>query len=379
MKNYFLAMLVLLLTGVTLQATTIVCDEPTHIQIQRYSNGDAEMNALGSGSYDLYVKPHGGPAPTPETPGRTGYIGIPMPYFSTELLPQFDYDIWIRTNCGDGNYSDWVGPFLIATYETCTDPTGVIFERTSPTSASCSADSGTFDAWYTEAGGAGPADVWTGPNAGMNDFTSPASRNDLDPAKSYDVWIRKQCNVSQVSEWIGPYHVPLFTAPCPEPNGVVLTRTSPTTATFDGADPAYVYQGSANRVGRPLRPRPMYGMNAMMLPYEHTGLVPAFDYDVWLRTDCGDDNFSDWTGPFYLPTYMVVLKPSVSPNPTKGLLKIEGTDVVSVQVIGLTGKTELSAKVMNNEVNVSHLAPGHYVLQMTDAQGKVSAAKFIKQ
>lgn len=153
--------------------------------------------------------------------------------------------------------------------------------RTSETSVSFTADPGIYNAWYVELGGAGPFYIWASPNApGLDNFSSPSSRNDLDPNTAYDVWFRKQCNITQVTEWIGPINLPTYSSICEEPTNVVITRTSDTTATFYGADPAFIYQVSANRPGLPLRPYPMYRMNNIASPSTHSGLVSSFDYDV---------------------------------------------------------------------------------------------------
>ena len=182
-----------------------------------------------------------------------------------------------------------------------------------------------------------------------------------------------------MTEWIGPFNLPTYANLCEEPTNVVITRTSATTATFDGADPAFTYQGSANRPGRPLRPYPMYGMNNITVPSTHPGLVAAFDYDVWFRTICANNEFSDWAGPFYLPTYNQAMPMKVSPNPTNGLVKIEGMEIVSVHVMGVTGKPVLTTRVINNELNLSKLAPGQYIIQAVDVNGKVQTSKVLKK
>lgn len=69
----------------------------------------------------------------------------------------------------------------------------------------------------------------------------------------------------------------------------------------------------------------------------------------------------------------------INPNPTTGLIKIEGIDAESIQVIGITGKTELTTRVTNNELNLSKLTPGQYVIQAIDDEGKVHSSKVIRK
>ncbi|MDG4949895.1 T9SS type A sorting domain-containing protein [Weeksellaceae bacterium KMM 9724] len=377
MKNYLFIMLSMLFIGLTAQETQATCSTPTDVQIQRFSDNHAAMTAFGGTNYDLYVKPTGYPAPRNTTPGRAGYRNITMPLSSLALLSQYGYDLYIRTICEDSK-SNWSGPHLIATYEECNNPTGVSVSRIDANTASITTDPGIHDAWIVEAGEAGPTDIWSIPT--VQDFNTNHSEGGLESSKSYDVWVRKQCNPSQVSDWEGPYNIPAFTPECTEPTNVLLTRTSPTTATLEGPEEFFTYQGSANRPGRPLRARPLYGMNNMSIPHTQHHLVPAYDYDVWLRTDCGDGTFSNWTGPFYLPTYNAGLKELViSPNPASQLIRFDGIKVSKVEIFNMNGKLEISSFVTSNELNIEKLTPGQYIIHATDAQGNVTTSKLMKK
>ena len=120
----------------------------------------------------------------------------------------------------------------------------------------------------------------------------------------YDTWHSGWMNqphrddlIERMIEYIGtPSEI------CKPPVNVDIQRTSHTTATID-MDRSFAYQGSANRAGRPLRPYPMYGMGNMIMPHSQSSLVPAFDYDIWLRTICADGTFSPWSEAFYIPLF----------------------------------------------------------------------------
>ena len=118
----------------------------------------------------------------------------------------------------------------------------------------------------------------------------------------------------------------------------------------------------------------------MTFPHTQTGLVAAFDYDVWFRTDCGDGTYSDWIGPFYLPTYASGARlATVTPNPTNGLIRFENFDAVSAQVVNFTGRAQATLNVVNNEINISNLTPGNYVINAVDAKGNVQSFKVVKK
>lgn len=123
---------------------------------------------------------------------------------------------------------------------------------------------------------------------------------------SHSGWIHnpiRQDLINQSIEFIREQTDEVVEEECTVPTNVTLTRISHTMAKFEGANPNFNYQGSANRAGRPLRPYPMYGMDNMTVPHVQDRLVPAFDYDVWLRTICGDGTYSDWSEAFYLPRF----------------------------------------------------------------------------
>lgn len=481
MKNYLFSMLAFLFAGVSMQAETAACGAPTNVQIQRISDSSAIIDADGGSLYDIYINVPGGYTPTASTGPNHGLNDLTFPYTSNILNAQFGYHIWVRSQCS-GETSAWVGPFVVDQFDaSCTVPSNILINRTSDTEATMTADAGIYDIYLVAEGNAGPSDVFTGPNVyGDNDvdLSTPYTRTDLAANVAYDVYFRTQCNASQVSEWVGPYNIPVYSAPCDTPmnvvvtrtsdtsatitaddlsgtydiyavkhgvagpgvndgpngygandvsfplsrsplaptidydiyvrmdcgNGdtsewvgpfylplyspacvapnasdVILTRTSSTSATIDGLSNDFTYQGTANRPGRPLRPYPMYGMDNMSMPYTQT-VIAGFDYDFWLRTDCGDGTFSDWTGPMYLANFNAPAKSmSLYPNPAVALVRIEGTQAVSVQVIGMSGKVELSTKVVNNEINLDGLAPGQYIIQATDAQGNVTTSKLMKK
>lgn len=166
---------------------------------------------------------------------------------------------------------------------------------------------------------------------------------------------------------------------CGAPTGVILERLSPTTASFSADNDIWHYQGTANRAGRPLRPRPMYGMTDMMVGHIQSALVPAFDYDVWIRTICPDGEFSQWDGPHYLPTFGEVLKSSVYPNPTKDKVQIKDFEAAYAEVYNHHGLLVHSSKVNNKELDLSSLAPGQYIIKLTDDNNNQTSVSVMKK
>lgn len=169
---------------------------------------------------------------------------------------------------------------------------------------------------------------------------------------------------------------------CELPSGVELTRLSHTTASFTADDTEAVYQGSANRAGRPLRPYPMYGMNAMSSGHIQQNLVPSFAYDIWLRKVCDDSTYTEWAGPFYLPVYAPAFKTSdlqLSPNPTRGNVRISNIATQTVEVFDINGVNVITLQTDNNQFDLSSLPAGNYNLRITDTEGNIHFEKVIKK
>lgn len=47
--------------------------------------------------------------------------------------------------------------------------------------------------------------------------------------------------------------------------------------------------------------------------------------------------------------------------------------------MGVTGKPVLTTRVINNELNLFKLAPGQYIIQAVDVNGKVQTSKVLKK
>lgn len=69
----------------------------------------------------------------------------------------------------------------------------------------------------------------------------------------------------------------------------------------------------------------------------------------------------------------------IYPNPTKDILNLEGADnILDYAIYDLTGKQLKATQTPNNNVDVSHLSQGVYLIQLNTENGTVSK-KFIKE
>ncbi len=170
---------------------------------------------------------------------------------------------------------------------------------------------------------------------------------------------------------------------CSVPYMVELHRTSPTSATFNAGNSIWHYQGTANRAGRPLRPYPMYGMYDMTVPHTQNSLVPAFEYDVWLRTICPEGGYSAWAGPFLLPTHSIPsrlkIQFTVVPNPTKDFINFENIKVTKIDIYDSYGKLVLQQDVFDNYADLRQLQSGTYTAIIWDDSDTIYKKQIIKK
>ncbi|MXV38160.1 T9SS type A sorting domain-containing protein [Flavobacteriaceae bacterium Ap0902] len=209
--------------------------------------------------------------------------------------------------------------------------------------------------------------------------------NNLDDNTTYDVYVRSICGNDSFSAWVKTTFTTdeMIEAPttCNEPTGIVLNRLSDTTSTFVADDKDAVYQGTANRVEhKKIRPYPLYGMTNMHIPHIQTALVPDFAHNVWLRIKCDEDLYSDWVGPYVLPTYQEDQKAVIYPNPAIGnTIKVNGISGERVEVYNMSGNRLMNLPIVNGEINLQNLTTGKYHLRIIDIDGKVYEKALIKK
>ena len=99
-------------------------------------------------------------------------------------------------------------------------------------------------------------------------------------------------------------------------------------------------------------------------------------YGEIYKTSNGGGIATDVTNVYPQPTF------TLSPNPTTGPLKITPPTTTganyNIEVTNLLGQTVYKTYVINNQINISNLAPGMYLLNL-EVNGAYQTAKFVKQ
>ena len=97
-----------------------VSDETPHGATFSWTNGTAAQDA-----WHLYIsKENTAPDDDIELDKVVAVTANPFT-MTTGLDPETDYYVWVRSNCGIGDYSEWVGPETFTTGIACPAPTGL--------------------------------------------------------------------------------------------------------------------------------------------------------------------------------------------------------------------------------------------------------------
>ena len=190
----------------TIDCGPITCPAPSDLSTSNitYQGADIAWTENGTATnWDLYIT-DAGTIPEASTPPTVDNHDS-LSYTWEGGVENTDYDVWVRSDCGDGDTSDWVGATSFTTVEFCQAPTGLNATSITATSAAIS--------WTNNSGteGTGLFDViWgvsnfdintegtiiTGINATTYTLNPPLTSN-----TTYDWYVRSQCTGSEVSEW----------------------------------------------------------------------------------------------------------------------------------------------------------------------------------
>ena len=190
------------------------------------------------------------------------------------------YTIGLRTNCGDGNVSDWVTKTLATDETPCEAPTELTIDEVSYNSAQIS--------WNTESGSAW--EIMVSSAAGdktINATSSPVVVNDLEVATSYTVRIRTICSDTKQSAWSDA--VPFATLSCNTPTNASATEITMTSAKLDWVSDASKWELRINGE--------IFGNEISAKPYVLQNLNKETAYTVEVRAICKEGIYSDWSAP----------------------------------------------------------------------------------
>ncbi len=124
------------------------------------------------------------------------------------LVSTTDYDFYIRTICGAGVYSQWVGPVGVGeSAVSCSEPNNMLVVRsgTDETKATVSWTANPDESsWQIQYGAQG---FVIGAGTQITSNTTSKVISNLVATVSYDFYLRSKCSANDYSNWVGPYTI----------------------------------------------------------------------------------------------------------------------------------------------------------------------------
>jgi hypothetical protein len=154
----------------------------------------------------------------------------------------------------------------------------------------------------------------------INTTTNPYTFSNLSSGVVYEMYVQDTCLGTGAGIWMGPF---TFTGQiCQSPSQLDAIEIGSSSAKLTWTNNVtgvnlfaieWGLQGFPQGVGIPI--------NNVQLPYVLSGLSPATTYDYYVKTICGTNNSSSWSGPHTFTTLSNVgleeneLNTFISPNP----------------------------------------------------------------
>jgi hypothetical protein len=249
-------------------------------------------------SYGIVLAPPGNPRPNVLNDADLTTTETTVGFSSNNTSPGQSVDIYVRTNCADGEVSDWAGPSRY-TYNSC---------GARATDLSVGTGSGGQPQLnWTAATGAASYFVIASESGVLPDLTTqplgnPTATsfdlNDLAPGTTYDLYVQVDCGNGARGQLVGPVS---FTPECAVPSNLFVSTGigvdievsfSPVTG-VGSYEIVALPQGSAVPVAST---SPTYTTTLANQGFTG-GLSSGTTYDVYVRSVCTDTERSDWSAP----------------------------------------------------------------------------------
>lgn len=124
--------------------------------------------------------------------------------------------------------------------------------------------------------------------------------------------------------------------------------------------------------------------------YTFTNLTPGTNYDIYIRANCPEDNFSNWVHGSFSTTGQSAVSEnesvslSIFPNPTNGTVRCSLSNITAnmrIQVMDVYGKLlmEKGVSAQTTEFDFSDKASGVYFLRVIDGNSIITTQKIIRR
>ncbi len=350
---------------------TTTCPFPTGAATSSITHESAEINwdAQGSAGFEYVLDQ------TATDPAAAGTAITGNTYSATGLQPSTTYNFHVRTDCGNGSFSEWI----TMTFTTACP---------APTAAATNVNTSSADlSWSAPAGASGYEYVVNTSTAapstsGTGTTSTTASVPGLTAGTTYYLHVRTDCGGGDFSAWTT---ISFTTATCTAPTGL-----SATNITDDGANISWSTQigvtGYEYIVNLVSVDPTVSGISNTSGNATLSGLTPSTNYYVHIRTNCGNGVFSPWTEILFTTMSNVGLEElqtlpfTAYPNPAQQQVNIktsakEGT----ITLISVNGQQLRTIDLKSTStMELSGIESGIYILRY-EMNGAFSTLRLIIQ
>ncbi|GLB48796.1 choice-of-anchor L domain-containing protein [Neptunitalea lumnitzerae] len=271
-----------------------VCFDVTNIVVDALDQTTVDFSWTAGGTetdWEYVVQAAGTGVPT-----ASGTAVTTLTVNETGLTAATDYEIYVRADCGAGDYGAWVGPVAFTT--ACTDVSNVTVNSLTFDSVTFTWTNGGAESnWEFVVQSQGQGVPTVNGTATANTF---ASETGLTPNTNYEIYVRSDCGNGNYGEWIGPVD---FLTPCANPTILSVDYITDEEATVSWAPGANEtdWEVSMNFSGMGVPTTNIFPTSGAT-ELQFFNLIPETEYDVYIRANCGNGNYSEWIGPFVFTT-----------------------------------------------------------------------------
>ena len=316
----------------TFQTVSPPCNDPSDLGANNMTSDGAELFWTENGTAGVWNLKIVAAGSTP--PVAPSITGASNPHVASGLSSSTAYDFYVQSDCGNGDTSNFIGPFTFTTLAGCDAPSDLGATNIFSNSAELFwTENGTSTAWEIEL-----IPAFTSPSgvATASVGTNPYQYTNLTSSTSYDYYVRAMCGQSE-SSWTGPFNFITPPTPnCVDPSDLGATNIGDLDATLFWTENGQatmwdieVLTSGSTPTGTPTIPNTTN-------PSQASGLTPGQAYEFYVRSICGGVT-SNWVGPFEFNTTAMLEEPEfetfrIYPNPGKGKYYLEGNWEESVNI-----------------------------------------------